>query len=441
MTERELATTRELCDFIRSSPTAFQAVETVSKSLDDAGFTRLEEGGGWNIRRGGRYYLTKNLSTLIAFQIPERGAKSFMIAASHSDSPTFKLKESFEAEAFGKYIKLNTEPYGGMIMSSWFDRPLSVAGRVVISENGVFTAKPVMLDRDLLLIPNVAIHFNRTLNDGYKYDPSCDTLPLMSALSGKDALKKLLAEECGTEPEKIAGMDIYLYNRAPGVIWGTDNEFFSAPRIDNLMCAFAALQGFLQAENGGAVQVYALFDNEETGSATKQGAGSVLLQSVLTEIAGTIGADAPDGNYRRMLASSFMLSADNAHARHPNHPELSDALNAPNMNEGVVIKSNAAQRYTTDGLSSAVFAELCRRAGVPVQYYANRSNIAGGSTLGSIADTNLPVNTVDIGLAQLAMHSSFETAGCADTAYMIAACKAFYETTLHSTGDGKLHIC
>lgn len=431
MNQENLALTGELTAFIQRSPTAFQAVETVSAMLEEAGFTRLAEGGEWKLAPGGHYYLTRNLSSVAAFRIPEGGADSFMIAASHSDSPAFKLKNNYEDEACGKYLRLNTERYGGMILSTWFDRPLSLAGRVILRDGDRFTAKPVVVDRDLLLIPSVAIHFNRQANDGVKIDPAVDTVPLFASLSGKGALQKIVAEAAGAAEDRLAGMDLFLYNRTPAAVWGADDEFFSAPRIDNLMCAFGTLKGFLSAKAGRAVSVYAAFDNEETGSGTKQGAGSTLLRDTLERVAESLGKDP-----RRMLAASFMLSADNAHARHPNHPELSDAENAPYMNEGVVIKTNASQKYATDGLSAALFAEICRRAGVPVQQFANRSDLAGGSTLGGISNTKVPLNTADIGLAQLAMHSCYETAGCADTAYLIRACEEFYESVLTSDGDG-----
>ncbi len=431
MNQENLALTRELTAFIQKSPTAFQAVETVSAMLGEAGFTRLAEGGEWKLAPGGRYYLTRNLSSVAAFRIPEDGADSFMIAASHSDSPAFKLKNNCEDEACGKYLRLNTERYGGMILSTWFDRPLSLAGRVILRDGDRFTAKSVVVDRDLLLIPSVAIHFNRQANDGVKIDPAVDTVPLFASLSGKGALRRIVAEAAGTAEDRLAGMDLFLYNRTPAAIWGADDEFFSAPRIDNLMCAFGTLKGFLSAKAGRAASVYAAFDNEETGSGTKQGAGSTLLRDTLERVAESLGKDP-----RRMLAASFMLSADNAHARHPNHPELSDAENAPYMNEGVVIKTNASQKYATDGLSAALFAEICRRAGVPLQQFANRSDLAGGSTLGGISNTKVPLNTADIGLAQLAMHSCYETAGCADTACLIRACEEFYRSVLTTDGDG-----
>lgn len=438
MTTENISATRDLLTFIENSPTAFHAVDTAAKMLDEAGFTHLNETDAWNLVRGGKYYVTRNLSSILAFVIPGDFTESFLITASHTDSPTFKLKTEYEAEAFGKYIKFNVEGYGGMINSTWLDRPLSIAGRVIVKEDGKFTAKLVKIDRDLVLIPNVAVHQNRTINSGFTYNAASDLMPLFSAKDGKGGLKKIIAEEIGCDADAITVSDLFLYNRTPATIWGNDNEFFSCPRIDNLQCAYTTLKGFLNAaaENEcKCLSVYSAFDNEETGSSTKQGANSQFMFDTLSRICETFGLD-----IRRVLASSFMVSADNGHAKHPNHPELSDGQNAPHMNEGVVIKSNASQKYTTDALSSAMFSEICKRADVPVQLFANRSDMGGGSTLGSISNTNVALNTIDIGLAQLAMHSSYETGGCADTLYMIRAITQFYKSSITSEGDGMYNI-
>ncbi len=343
----------------------------------------------------------------------------------------FKLKPSYESEVFETYLRLQTEPYGGMIYSSWLDRPLSVAGRVILRRGNSFVSQTVNLDRDLLVIPNVAIHLNREINRNGVYNPAVDLLPLFAQAGEKNKLKALLCEQLGCEEKEIVGEDLYVYNRMPGSIWGADQAFFSAPRIDDLMCMYASLCGFCQADvQASSVNVFYAADNEETGSATKQGAGSVFLSDIVDRICKAMGSDRC-----RLLASSFMVSADNGHAKHPNHPELSDAQNAPRLNGGVVIKSNAAQKYTTDGLSASLFARICEQADVPTQAYANRSDLAGGSTLGSISNTLVPLCTVDIGMAQLAMHSAYETAGSADTAYLIAAMKQFYKTELKLLGD------
>lgn len=435
MTNENIQVTKELIGFIEASPTAFHAVENVGKLLEEAGFVRLSEGEAWSLEAGGKYYVTRNTSSIIAFAMPKEVLPvSFMIMASHTDAPCFKLKSETETDAFGKYVKLNAEPYGGTIFSTWFDKPLSVAGRVILSENGTFTAKTVKIDRDLVLIPNVAIHQNRTVNSGYAYNAAVDLMPLFGGSESKGGLMKLIADAACVEEKSIVSADLYLYNRTPASIWGADREFFSCPGIDNRQCAYGTLKGFLDAVSAGdftSVPVYASFDNEETGSSTKQGAASPFLFDVLSRITEDFGTD-----LRCALASSFMVSADNGHAKHPNHPELSDAKNSPHMNEGVVIKTNAAQKYTTDALSAAIFTEICRRADVPTQPFANRSDMAGGSTLGSISNTQVSLNTVDIGLAQLAMHSSYETGGTADTAYLIRASEAFYKAKIVCEADG-----
>ena len=430
------AATERLIAFIEKSPTAFHAVAAAAQMLEEKGFRRLRESERWTLEAGGKYYVTRNQSSVIAFAVPEReeARHIFLIAASHTDSPTYKLKSEAETEACGRYIKLNVEGYGGMIAPSWMDRPLSLAGRAVIRKEGGIEARLVKIDRDLVLIPNVAVHQNRSINNGYNYNPAVDLMPLFAEKERKGALKKLLAAELDCAEEDILGADLFLYNRTKGTVWGAADEFYSCPRIDNLQCAYTTLCGFLDAVCAGetrSVPVWAAFDNEETGSATKQGAHSQFLWDTLERYADTFGIRLPEA-----LASSFMVSADNGHARHPNHPELSDAQNAPNMNGGVVIKSNAAQKYTTDAVSAAVFGEICRRAGVPVQVFANRSDMAGGGTLGSISNTHVALPTVDIGLAQLAMHSSYETGGTADTGYMTDAMKAFYRSGLRFSDDG-----
>ena len=436
MYQKQVDATSELLRFIENSPTAFHAVDSVVEKLEAKGFVRLQEADEWSLKAGCGYYVTRNQSSILAFRIPKETPKHFLIAASHTDSPMFKLKKNYELSAANTYVRLNTEVYGGTILSSWFDRPLSLAGRMILAKEGNFLAKTVKIDRDLLLIPNVAIHMNRTINSGYAYNPAVDLVPLFAEQrEGGNTLAKLLAEELSCREEEIAGMDLYVISRTPGTVWGANREFFSAPRIDNLMCAYGTLEGFCNASSAAAVTVYYAADNEETGSATKQGAGSVFLSDTLDRICESLGTDK-----RCMLASSMMVSADNGHAKHPNHPELSDSTNFPRMNGGVVIKSNAAQKYTTDGISSALFAEICRRAKVPVQYYANRSDMPGGSTLGSISNTLVPLITVDIGMAQLAMHSSYETAGVMDVAYLIDAMTSFYQSDITVHGDGSYSL-
>ena len=435
MNHSDLAYTKALLDFLEKSPVSFAAVREVEKRLEACGYTRLSMQSPWELAKGGRYYVTRNGSSLIAFALPDTAYTGFMIAASHSDSPCFKLKNECEVTAASHYLKLNTEGYGGMIISSWFDRPLSLAGRAIVKSGNTFETKVVVFDRDLCLIPNVCIHFNREINNGYKYNKSVDTLPLLANTTEKGAVKKLVARELNVTEDAIVSMDLYVINRTRGSIFGADNAFFCAPRIDDLQCAYTTLDAFLNAETPKSIPVYALFDNEEVGSETKQGAASTFLFDTLTRI-----AEASGRSLSEMLPASLMLSCDNGHAKHPNHPELSDPDNSPCLNGGVVIKHNANQRYATDALSEALFAEICARAEVPVQHFANRSDIAGGGTLGSISNTRVSLKTVDIGLAQLAMHSAVETGGTADTGYMIRACKAFYETALRLNDDGAIEL-
>ena len=347
------------------------------------------------------------------------------IAASHSDSPTFKIKENAEIQVKEKYMKLNTEGYGGMLCATWFDRPLSVAGRVMVRDGRRYAARLLNIDRDLLMIPNMAIHMNREVNKGYHYNNQVDMLPLFGG-SGcrKGDFKKLVAEELGVEEENIYGMDLYLYNRMQPSVWGADKEFISCPQLDDLQCAYTSLMGFLKGEDDSAVNVFACFDNEEVGSGTKQGAASTFLYDTLYRVNLCLGKG--EEAFLRAVSKSFMLSCDNAHAVHPNHPDKTDEGNCVYMNEGIVVKSHAGQKYTSDAVSIAVFRGICEEAGVPLQFFANRSDMAGGSTLGNIAMSQVSMNSIDIGLPQLAMHSSYETAGVKDSYYMIQAAGRFF---------------
>ena len=418
-------TAEELLAFIQKRPTCFHAVAAMKEILEAEGYGELREEDRWNLEKGGKYYVTRNDSALIAFAIPEEEAKGYRIMASHSDSPTFKIKENPEMEAEGRYVKLNVERYGGMICAPWFDRPLSVAGRVVVKEGEEIVSKLVDVDRDLLMIPNLAIHMNREVNDGYKFNAQKDMLPLYGMSSAKGTFLKTVAEAAGVKEEEILGHDLFLYNRQEGTVWGAEEAFVSSARLDDLQCAFSSLKGFLAGKKEKYIAVHCVLDNEEVGSGTKQGAASTFLRDVLVRINSGLGQDQED--YLRRLAGSFMVSADNAHAVHPNYGEKADPVNRPCMNEGIVIKHSANQKYCTDGVSAAVFKDLCKRAGVPFQTFTNRSDILGGSTLGNISTTQVAVNAVDIGLAQLAMHSPYETAGVKDTAYLIKAAEMLFE--------------
>jgi aspartyl aminopeptidase len=419
-----------LMRFLNASHSVYHAVAALKDMLTAAGYTQLQETETWSLTPGGKYYLIRGGSALMAFRVPKGTPTGFLLSAAHSDRPAFKLKEN--GELTGTYTRLATEKYGGMVISTWLDRPLSVAGRVLVeTETGVQT-RLVDIDRDLLLIPNVAIHMNRNVNDGYAWNPAVDTLPL---LGGKDAagkLQTLLEEAAGG---KILSHDLYLYVRQKSALWGVEEEYLSAQGVDDLLCAWGCAQGFLAAGETDAVPVLCVFDNEEIGSASAQGADSQLLPSALGRICRALNVD-----QEVMLRRSFMISADNAHAVHPNHPEYADATNAPVMNGGVVLKFNANLRYATDGVSAAVFRQVCKKADVPMQTYYNRADILGGSTLGSISVTQVTVPTADIGLPQLAMHSCYETAGVRDIAYLEAAMTAYYGSNLSVAPDGTYTI-
>ena len=416
----------ELREFLDRSVSAYHATANLVEMLEQAGYTRLYEHEPWNLVRGGKCYMVRGGTTMLAFRVPKGTPKGFMISACHTDRPTFKVKGNGELK--GTYTRLATEKYGGMLMSPWMDRPLSVAGRVVVETEDGVEAKLINIDRDLMLMPNVAIHMNRTVNDGYKWNPAVDTIPL---LGGKDAAGKfwpLIEKEAGG---KLLGYDLYLYVRQKASIWGIDNEYISSPALDDLECAWGCTRGFLNAKESDSVPVLCAFDDEEVGSNSPQGAASTILEFTLERICDALGAD-----IHLMLAQSFMVSAANAHALHPNHPEYADPTNAPTMGGGVVLKFNAAQRYTTDGVSAAVFAKICSRVDVPLQCYCNRADIPGGSTLGHISLTHVSVPTVDVGLAQLAMHSCYETASLADVEYLERAMTAYYSSALEVISDG-----
>ena len=419
-----IETTEKLLDFIEKSPTAFQAVDEMQKRLTENGFEVLSEKEYWKLVPGGKYLVTRNNSALIAFCIPEKESRVFHIMASHSDSPSFKIKENPEIKVDNSYVKLNVEKYGGMLMAPWFDRPLSVAGRVIIRRNGGLKEKLINIKRDLVMIPNLAIHMNREANNGVAYNPQKDLLPLFAAGNTDRTLLEIIAEQTGVKKEDIISHDLFLYNRMLGTIWGADKEFVSSARLDDLQCAFASMEGLLRAQNHGSIAVHCVMDNEEVGSGTKQGAASTFLKDTLLRI--NMGLGRTYEEYLMTLAGSFMVSADNAHALHPNYTDKTDLTNHPVLNKGIVIKFNANQKYCTDAVSAAIFKELCTKAGVPYQTFVNRSDIAGGSTLGNISNTQVPMNTVDIGLPQLAMHSPYETAGVEDTEYLVRAAEELF---------------
>lgn len=429
---------KNLLSFLKKSNTAFHAVSNMKEMLDKAGFTELSELNEWKVAPGGKYYTVRNGSSIIAFSVAEEiGNYHFRIMSSHSDSPSFKIKENAELEIRGKYVQLNTEGYGGMLASTWFDRPLSVAGRVMIKKDGKLQTVLVDFDRDLCLIPSVAIHMNRQANDGVKLNKQVDTLPLLG-MGEKIDFHNLVAGELGVAAEDIIGTDLFVYSRTEGTIWGANNEFISAGRLDDLQCAYVTLLGIIDSKPVNGINVFACFDNEEVGSGTKQGADSDFLRTCIKRINYALGMSKED--LSRAGAGSFMVSADNAHAVHPNHPEKTDAKNCTFINEGIVIKSHAGQKYTTDSVSMGIFREICKKADVPVQFFSNRSDEMGGSTLGNIAMAQVSMNCVDIGLPQLAMHSAYETAGVKDSEYLYAAAKTFYSSKVDRVSDLEYEI-
>lgn len=417
--------TKALLTFLDKAHSVFHAVHTLSSLLAENGYQCLSESEDWDLVSGGKYYLTRGGSAIIAFRIPQGKPKGFLMSASHADRPTFKVKEN--GELVGAYTRLAVERYGGMLIAPWLDRPLSVAGRVLVETEKGVESRLVDIDRDLLLIPNVAIHMNRAANDGYKWNPAVDTLPLMGSKETTGKLNTLLEEAAGG---KILGHDLYLYVRQKACVWGVEEEYISSAALDDLECAWGCTQGFLNAHDSESIPVLCVFDSEEVGSSSLQGAASNLLESVLKRICSGLSI-----NMEQALTQSFMVSADNAHAIHPNHPEYADAANAPVMGKGVVLKFNAAQRYTTDGISAALFRKVCKEAGVPVQTYYNRADMPGGSTLGNISLTHVSVPSVDIGLPQLAMHSCYETAAVKDALYLEEAMAAYYSHTLVCCSD------
>lgn len=417
--------TQALRAFLDHAHSVYHAQQGLVQQLKAAGFQPLQEQETWQIAPGGRYYVTRGDAAVMAFRVPQGAPTGFMMSASHLDRPCFKVKEN--GELTGTYTRLAVERYGGMILSTWLDRPLSIAGRVAVqTEQGIRT-QLVDIDQDLLLIPNVAIHMNRQVNDGYKWNPAVDLLPLLGGKEATGRLEAMLEEQAGG---KILGRDLYLYIRQKSSVWGVNQEYLSSAALDDLECAWACTQGFLEAADSQAISVLCLFDSEEVGSGSVQGAGSTLLADTLHRICQAGGWD-----LRQLLAQSFLVSADNAHALHPNHPEFSDAANAPVMGGGVVIKHNASMSYCTDGVAAGLFRSICQRAEAATQSYYNRADLPGGSTLGHISLAHVSVPTVDIGLAQLAMHSSFETGAISDIEALVKAMTALYSTALEVRGQ------
>lgn len=438
-TENKNENTKKILGFIKESPSCFHAVKKIADEMKSCGFTELSEKEKWNLSAGGKYFVTRNSSSIISFAIPKNDFRSFRIVASHSDSPGFKVKENPELCGNG-CTRLNVEKYGGMLLAPWFDRPLSVAGRVCMKSGNGFVVEERLFDfgRDIAMIPSLAIHFARDANDGHKINFQNEMMPIIT--TEKDFnLKKKIAEKISFDgngkqsadeilPE-ILSYDLFVYNRDEGKFWGANDEFISSPRLDDLECAFSTMIGFAEAvknENadGNSVLIHAVFDNEEVGSSSRQGANSTFLEDTLKRINLSLGKN--DEDYMVAVANSFLVSADNAHALHPSFADKSDLINRPKVNGGIVIKFNASQKYTSDAVSSGMFKRICENANVPVQIFTNNSNVAGGSTLGNISTSHVSVLSVDIGLAQWAMHSPYESAGAADAESMVRAMSEFY---------------
>ena len=426
--ERERA--MDLAAFIEKCPSMFHTTAEISCRLKDAGFVYLPEGETWRIERGGSYFTTRNGSTVVAFKVgSELDSYHFQVTAAHGDSPTFKVKAVPELTGPGEYLRLNTEVYGGAIDYTWFDKPLSVAGRALVNDNGRIESRLFSIDRPVALIPSLAIHMNRSVNENFSPNRQVDLMPLFSAgAAEKGDFDALIAREVGVEPAGIIARDAFLTNLQKPVVWGVREEFLSAPKLDDLACAFISLEAFLAGGNARNMSVYCCFDNEEVGSNTKQGAMSTVLRDTLARLNAALGFSEED--YHRAVAKSMLVSCDNAHALHPNHPEVADAENTPMLGGGIVVKEAANQKYCTDAFSRALFLTICDSAGAPAQTFANRSDMAGGSTLGNLSNTQVSMHGVDVGLPQLAMHSSYETCSVRDISSSIAALKAFFDRNI-----------
>lgn len=435
-------------DMITKSPTAFHAVELMSQILESAGFQELKETERWELQPGGKYFVVRNQTSMLSFFLPEEPMSGFRLIASHSDSPCFKVKVDPEMDSAGSCVRLNTERYGGMIHGSWFDRPLSIAGRVIYQRGGKLESGLINVDRDLLMIPSLAAHMESRPSKGAEFNPQKELLPILAQWSyypaaynsvadimrTKPTVTGLAAKELGIDISEILSGDLFVYNRMPPAFWGANNEFIAAPRLDDLECCFSSFLGFFNAAEhqsyrfgmgaSSSVMVHAVFDNEEVGSGTAQGADSTFLAEVLERISLSCGFDR--AAFMSQIASSFMISADNAHAVHPNYAECADPVSQPEMNGGIVLKHNANQKYTTDAVSGAMVIQLCEKHNIPFQHFVNRSDMSGGSTLGNIAQAHVSMRTADIGLAQMAMHSSYESAGSMDPEYLKRFAEVFY---------------
>lgn len=427
------AIARDLMEFLDASPVNFYAARTLAGRLDQAGYTRLDPAEAWNIKPGGKYYMVKNDSAVFAVNVAEAAPSAgFRIISAHSDSPTFRIKPHPEMVSDGGVVKLNVEVYGGPIMYTWFDRPLSIAGRVVLKGEDALHPRIelVRFERPLLTIPHLAIHFNRAVNEGNRLSAQKDMLPVIGIIKDRaeadGMLLRMVAEAVQCRPEDILDFDLSLYDTTPACLVGMNDEFVTSGRLDDLSMVHAALMALVESDAPCAqTRVMAIFDNEETGSGTKQGAASPVLANMLRRVVESLGGNAED--FDRAIANSFMISADNAHAFHPNYAEKYDPTNHPVPGGGPVIKINARCKYMTDAESAGVFRAICDKAGVPCQTFVNHSDVPGGSTLGNILTAQMDLRGVDMGNALWAMHSVRETASTVDQAYTVKAFKTFFE--------------
>ena len=410
-----------LFDFVKASPTPYQAVEHAKELLSDAGYKELWPRKRWDITPGGKYFCVRNDSSIIAFRVPETEPLSFMLTATHLDTPCFKLKAA-GSYLEGGYKKLSAEEYGGAVLHTWIDRPLAVAGRIAVRSERGFRLMNVDTEKPCAVIPGVAIHNMRSINDGWKINIAKDMVAV-TGLAGSAGIKKMISDKYGIDEDDILSMDLSLYNPEPGYEF---NDIICCPRLDDLQCSYASLMAFLESGTARSIPVCVLFNNEEIGSRTQQGADSTFLYDVLKRITLSLGIS--EEAFLMMLSGSFMASCDNSHGTHPNYPELADTQNSPELNKGIVIKFNASGHYGTDDLSAAFFRMICDKAGVPTQQYHVRSDMRCGSTLGFVSESHVSITIADVGLAQLSMHSILETAGARDTEYMIKALKVLFES-------------
>lgn len=429
----------KIINLLNESYSPFHVVKNIENELKENGFSLLKENQNFRLEKGKKYYVKRNDTSIIAFEIPDDfsfASSSFLLTATHNDSPTFKIKPNPIIHK-GNLMLLNTEPYGGGIYATWLDKPLSIAGRVLVEKDDRIESRLLAIDEDLLEIPNVCIHMNRTVNSENKVNPSTDTLPLFGIDQNDFSFDKYLLKQLNLEGYEVLSHDLFLYNREKAKLIGREKEFLASGRLDDLSAAYSTLLGFLSSKKGKAIKVYASFDNEEVGSLTRQGANSTFLKETLKRVIIALGGK--DDDFEKTIASSFMLSIDNAHADHPNHMEYTDKTTKVEMNKGIVIKYNANQSYTSDALSSAIVKSIMKKNAIPYQEYTNRSDLRGGSTLGNISNSEVSLITVDIGLAQLAMHSSYEIMGKKDIDYLVDFTKDYFASNIQIDYDTVNH--